>query len=275
MVKIAMAQIQVWPEDKQRNLRKIEEYIEKAAGEQCDIVVLPECSDLGWANPQAGDEAEPVPGKTSSFLCELSRKYGIYTACGITEREGEKLYNTAVLVNRKGEMILKHRKINILTGIEDMYSVGDSLKTVETEFGKIGLAICADNLAESAVIGHTLGRMGCQLLLSPSSWAVTEDFIQEGRIYGDEWRVPYQMLSKTYGMAVVGVSNVGEIPFGQWQDRCCIGNSMASDPEGRIVKELPFGRKAETLGILEVELKKNGLYGTALSEAVYSRIIQN
>ena len=102
MIRIAMAQIQVWPGEIERNLRKIEEYIEKASRERCDLILLPECSDLGWANPHAAEGAEPVPGKTSRFLCELSRKYGIYTVCGITEKDGDKLYNTAVLVDDAG-----------------------------------------------------------------------------------------------------------------------------------------------------------------------------
>lgn len=271
MIRIAMAQIQVWPGEIERNLRKIEEYIEKASRERCDLILLPECSDLGWANPHAAEGAEPVPGKTSRFLCELSRKYGIYTVCGITEKDGDKLYNTAVLVDDQGEILLKHRKVNLLTGIEDVYSVGNSLGVADTKYGKIGLAICADNLEESMVIGHTLGRMGCQLLLSPSSWAVTQDFLKEGRTYGEEWTSPYGMLSKTYKMAVVGVSNVGEIPFGVWKGRCCIGNSIAADSEGKIVKVLPFGKRAETLEILELKLKENSLYGTALAEAVHSR----
>ena len=268
MIRIGMAQILVCPEDKERNLKKIEEFIRKASQEGCDLVLLPECSDLGWANPYAGEGAESVPGPLSGHLCSLAKEEKIYVACGMTERDQEKLYNTALLIDDTGRILLKHRKINLLTGIEDVYAVGNSLGVADTKFGKIGLAICADNLEESAVIGHTLGRMGCQLLLSPSSWAVTERFLQEGRVYGDEWKKPYQMLSRTYRMAVVGVSNVGEIPFGVWQDRCCIGNSIAADSEGNIVKILPFGRTAETLGILELELQKNELSGTALAEAV-------
>ena len=58
MIRIAMAQIQVWPGEIERNLRKIEEYIEKASRERCDLILLPECSDLGWANPHAAEKSE-------------------------------------------------------------------------------------------------------------------------------------------------------------------------------------------------------------------------
>lgn len=268
MIRIGMAQITVFPEDPDRNKETIALYVKKASEQNCDFVVLPECSDLGWANPYAKAKAEHIPGNTSEFICDLAKNYNIYIACGITERDGDKLYNTAILVNEAGTILLKHRKINLVTGIEDMYSVGDCVRVVDTKFGKIGISICADNLIESDVIGHTLGRMGCQILLSPSSWAVSQEFLKSEKKYGDEWIVPYKKLSQTYKMPVVGVSNVGEVPFGAWKGWCCIGNSIATNSKGEVVKVLPFGRKAETLDILEVELEKNELQGTALAEKV-------
>lgn len=268
MVKIGMAQIMIWPEDSSKNKLKIEEYVKKASEKKCDIIVLPECCDFGWANPYASNQAEPIPGNTSDFLCELARNEKIHIVCGITEREGKKIYNAAVLVNDEGDILLKHRKINLLTGIEDLYSVGNSVKVVDTRFGKIGISICADNLIESDVIGHVLGRMGCQLLLSPSSWAVSDEFMKAGKKYGKEWTTPYEMLSKMYKMPIVGVSNVGEVPFGAWKGWHCIGNSIATNSKGEIAKVLPFGVEAEVLEIIELELVKNDLQGTALAQNI-------
>lgn len=268
-MRIGMAQILVFPESKEKNLDKIAEFVERASKEKCDLVVFPECADLGWANPNAGKHADPIPGDTSNSLCKLAREYGIFIVCGLTERKADQLYNTAILINDGGQILLKHRKINLLSGIEEMYSVGEAVRVVDTKYGKIGVSICADNLIESDVIGHTLGRMGCQLLVSPSSWAVSEEFLEERREYGKEWIVPYKILSQTYQMAVIGVSNVGEVPFGVWRGRACIGNSIAVYNGGKAIKILPFGRKAETLEVVEVELQKNRLQGTALSEKVF------
>ncbi len=118
------------------------------------------------------------------------------------------------------------------------------------------------------VIGHVLGRMGCQLLLSPSSWAVSDEFIKAGKKYGEEWTIPYEMLSKMYKMPIVGVSNVGEVPFGAWKGWHCIGNSIATNSKGEVVKVLPFGVHAEVLEIIELELVKNELQGTALAQNI-------
>lgn len=271
MIRIGMAQILIFPENINKNTKTIKEYVKKAVEKSCDIVVFPECSDFGWANPHAIEQAEPIPGNISELLCDLARQNKIYIVCGITEREENKLYNTAVLVDDTGEILLKHRKINLLTGIEDMYSVGDCVRVVNTKFGKIGVAICADNLMESDVIGHTLGRMGCQILLSPSSWAVPKSFFETGQKYGEEWIKPYKKLSETYKMPIVGVSNVGEVPYGAWKGWSCIGNSIATNGRGEVVKTLSFGRKAEELGILEFELIKNELMGTDLSRYAAER----
>ena len=107
MIRIGMAQILVCPEDKERNLKKIEEFIRKASQEGCDLVLLPECSDLGWANPYAGEGAESVPGPLSGHLGSLAKEEKIYVACGMTERDQEKLYNTALLIDDTGRILLK------------------------------------------------------------------------------------------------------------------------------------------------------------------------
>jgi predicted amidohydrolase len=85
------------------------------------------------------------------------------------------------LIDREGNIIGKHRKINLLTVEFPYYEIGQSLHVCDTEFGKIGLNICADNYNDALHIGHALACMGAQLILAPSSWTV--DFsITEAKI---------------------------------------------------------------------------------------------
>ena len=99
----------------------------------------------------------------------------MFVAAGLVERAGDRLYNAAVLIAPAGEILLHHRKINELDIALDLYSVGDRLGVVETELGTLGLAICADNFGSSLAIAHVLARMGAQVILSPSAWAVDAD----------------------------------------------------------------------------------------------------
>jgi len=171
-LKVAMAQMLVEGGQLEANLRRAESMIARAADQKCDVIVLPEVMDLGWMHPSARDLAQPIPGKISDRLCAAARKHSIHVASGITEREGEKFYNAAILISPVGAILLKHRKINELDIAHELYSMGDRLGVAHTPLGAIGLNICADNFADSQVLGHSQARMGAEIILSPSAWAV-------------------------------------------------------------------------------------------------------
>lgn len=272
MVKIAMIQMRVIFSEAGQNLSHAEELVAQAAAQGAKICVLPECMDIGWGNPKAAQFAEPIPGITSQKLCEIARKNNVYLVSGITERDREHIYNAAVIISDSGEILSKHRKINILTGVEDVYSVGTMLSVVTTPFGRIGMNICADNAIPSLCIGHALARMGAQIILSPSAWAVKPDFNNQKTPYGEEWHIPYSYLSGLYGIPVIGVSNVGQVTDGTWKGWKAIGNSIAYDREGKLLEVLPFGENAECIKILDIEFGEPKRSGTELSEYVQSKV---
>src|SRR5215216_6782076 len=163
----AMAQILVEGGRPDANLARAVEAIAEAAARGCRLAVLPECLDLGWTDPSARELARPVPGPHADSLARAAREHRVHVAAGLVERAGDRLYNAAVLIDPDGRIRLHHRKINELDIALDLYSVGDRLGVVETELGTLGLAICADNFADSSAIGHVLARMGAQVILSP------------------------------------------------------------------------------------------------------------
>lgn len=272
IVKIGMIQMQVEFHNPQKNLDRAETLVAQAVAMGAEICVLPECMDIGWATPEAPALAQPIPGPVSDGLCRIAHKFSVWLACGLTEREGDHVYNAAVLICADGTIRAHHRKINILTDVESMYTVGDRLSVVETPFGRVGLAICADNLSPSLCLGHSLARMGAQMILSPSAWAVTPDRDVEKHPYGQEWHVPYQTLSGLYHIPVVGVSNVGAMPVGLWAGWKAIGNSIAYDSDGTCAAVLPYGSDAECVRVISLTIRKPGTLGTALAEAVHGDI---
>ena len=56
--------------------------------------------------------------------------FDIGIIAGITEREGDHIYNSAVFISNTGELLGKHRKINLVPDVEDMYTSGTSVKRV-------------------------------------------------------------------------------------------------------------------------------------------------
>ncbi|MBN2022244.1 MAG: carbon-nitrogen hydrolase family protein [Pirellulales bacterium] len=253
-IKLAMGQMLVEGGQIRENVRRATEQVNQAAAQGCHIVVLPECLDAGWTHPSARQLAEPIPGATSDRLCRAAARAGIYVAAGITERVGPRIFNAAVLISPQGEILLTHRKINILDIARDLYAIGDRLGVVATPLGTIGLNICADNFPDWLCLGHALGRMGAQVLLSPSAWAVPADHDPVAQPYGDLWQQSYTALARAHAMPVVGVSNVGRLSEGPWQGRKCIGCSLAVGRAGETLAQAPYGENAESLTVVELEL---------------------
>jgi predicted amidohydrolase len=218
--------------------------IAQAASDRCQLVVLPECLDLGWTHPSAVDKAEPVPGRTFNALAQAAARHALHVVAGITERCNGRIYNTAVLIGPEGELIAMHRKINELDFARELYSCGESLGVASTGIGKVGLTVCADNWPGSLCLGHALGRMGADIMPSPSAWAVDADHDQQRDPYGAEWRAAYQELATQYSLTIIGVSNVGKISAGPWAGRKCIGCSLAVGAGGVTLAQGPYDEEA-------------------------------
>lgn len=269
--RLGMAQILVEGGQPQANLARAVERISQAAALGCRLVVLPECLDLGWTHPGARELAQPIPGAHFDQLAAAARRHGIYVAAGLVERAADRLYNAAVLIGPDGDLRLLHRKINELDIALDLYAIGDRLGVVQTELGTLGLTICADNFPTALAASHVLARMGAQVILSPSAWAVDADHDNRAQPYGDLWRGAYHQLTTLYDLTVVGVSNVGWLTDGPWQGRKCIGCSLAMGPGGAVLAEAPYGEAAEALVVVEVSPRPPIARGTRIAEVLAER----
>ncbi len=268
---VGMGQMLVEGGKREANLARAEKMVGRASDEGCAICVLPETLDAGWTHPSAVDLAEPVPGPTGDRLTEAAVDAGIYVVAGITERAGVHIFNTALLISPTGELLARHRKINILDIAQDLYTVGDSLEVAQTAMGAIGVPICADNFSTSLVFGHAMARMGAQMLLSPAAWAVPADHDNEAEPYGETWRRSFSTLARLYDVTVVGVSNVGRIDAGPWEGRKCIGCSLAVGPGGEILAQAPYGADAQMLMTVPIEPQPPIGWGTDIATALRER----
>jgi predicted amidohydrolase len=246
--RVALIQMLVTGGDMQGNLARAERMIAEAAGEGARLVVLPETMDLGWTHPSCRTLAGPVPGgEAAERLCAAATRHGLYVCAGLTEGEGDRVYNAAIIVDAQGKIVSKHRKLNELSIAHDCYDQGDRLNVVETELGRLGLMICADGFAEGQVISRSLGCMGADVILSPGAWAVPADHDQIRAPYGGVWRDAYMPVAREFSVWIIGVSNVGAITGGPWQGRHCIGCSLVIDPAGKEVLQGPYGVAAECI----------------------------
>ena len=249
-VTIAIAQILCIDGDLSGNLVRIENAIIEAMGKNADIIVFAESCLLGWINPDAFKRACPIPGHDSETICRLARKYEVYICIGLDEKEGDKLYDSAILVDNTGKILLKHRKINVLPELMDPpYSVGVDVGVADTKFGKIGVMICADSFLE-----NVLDRMKTKkpdLLLIPYGWAAPEKDWPE---HGQELLNVLKNAAVKVGCPVIGTDLIGQVSHGPWTGMVYGGQSAGFDPgSGTLV----VGRDRERdIAIIKLQLNK-------------------
>jgi predicted amidohydrolase len=229
--KAAICQIFCLDGDRRGNFIRIENAIREAKDAGADIACFPETAILGWVNPDAHKRAHPIPGKDSDKLCRLAKKYDLYLCIGLAEKQGRRLYDSVILIDNKGNILLKHRKMNLLTELmSPPYTPGKNIDIVETEFGKVGLLICADT--HDNKILKRMASLKPDLLLIPYGYAAAED---KWPGHGKELEKVVTNTARKTKAFVIGTNLVGEITHGPWKGRIYGGRSIAADGTGRIV----------------------------------------
>ena len=148
------------------NVEKFAQAIEAQVHGKADIIVLPEGITVVGTGKEDPDMAETIPGPTTTRLGEVARAKKSYIVAGIYEREGPAVYNTAVLIDRKGNVAGKYRKVYLP---REEYEVGltpgNDYPVFQTDFGKVGLMICWDLQYADPARALVLG--GAELILLP------------------------------------------------------------------------------------------------------------
>jgi predicted amidohydrolase len=235
-VRLAICQILVIDSDREGNFRRIEYALDRAEEQHADIAIFPESSILGWENPDAHRMAAPIPGADSDRIAALARQHHIMIAIGMDEKDGGKLYDSAILVDKTGKLLWKHRKINVLPELmSPPYSQGrpEDIGVVDTEFGRIAVLICADTFTDAFV--NRMKVLKPDLMLVPYGWAAPDDqWPQHSKVLED--LVKRRAAQVRCPMA--GVDLVGEMTHGPWAGQTYGGSSFVADGAGKILLTL-------------------------------------
>lgn len=141
--------------DLKENFDYIKNSIAKAKNEEnADLIVFPELSNTGYIkerDKKFGRQfikfAEKIPGPSTEELGKQAKKYGVYLVVGLAEQHPEipgMLYNAAVLINPKGELVGVHHKMHIPGEEKHYFMPGSTCDTYKTDIGNIGMSICYD-----------------------------------------------------------------------------------------------------------------------------------
>ena len=147
-MKVACLQMEPRIGQVQANVARSLELIAQAARAGARLAVLPELCNSGYVfetREEALDLSEEVPdGPTCEAWRVAARKHAMFIVAGITEREGDKLYNSAVLIGPDG-YIGTYRK-NHLWGAENIFFEPGNLgvPVFDIGAGRVACAICYD-----------------------------------------------------------------------------------------------------------------------------------
>ena len=187
------------------------ELVDQAATRDPDIICLPEGITVVGNPLDYSEVSESIPGPSTRQLGAAAKRHNTYIVAGIYEREGDLIYNTAVLLDRNGELAGTYRKTHLpREEWEGGLAPGDSYPVFQTDFGKIGLMICWDvHFPEPS---RAMALQGADLLLLPI-WGGNELLTRARAIENHVY-----LVSSSYGMRSFIVDPLGEVVTEAFQD---------------------------------------------------------
>ena len=151
-----------------RNLETVERLVDAV---DADLLVLPELFNTGYlfvSAEEVGGLSEEIPaGKTTEFLVRLARRKGTHLLGGLAERDGDRFYNSAVLVSPRG-YAGTYRKVHLFFEETLWFTPGDgAFPVLDIGHCRLGVMICFDWFFPEAA--RVLALKGAQVIGHPAN----------------------------------------------------------------------------------------------------------
>jgi predicted amidohydrolase len=172
VVTIACVQMEPVVGEKEQNVRRTLDFIERAAAGGARLIVLPELCNSGYvfrSREEAFALAEEVPGgPTCRAWAEVARARGLHLVAGIAEREGQALYNAAVVIGPAGH-VGTFRKVHLWNEENLFFEPGNlGFPVFRTPLGRIGAFICYDGWFPESY--RLCALQGADIVCVPTNW---------------------------------------------------------------------------------------------------------
>lgn len=157
---VRAAAVQIAPDLESANgtLAKVLDAIDEAGSKGVELIVFPEtfvpwypyfsfvypAVACGPEHLRLYEEAVEVPGPITQAVGERARKHSMVVVLGVNERDHGTLYNTQLIFDVDGELVLKRRKITPTYHERMIWGQGDAagLKVAHTAAGRVGALAC-------------------------------------------------------------------------------------------------------------------------------------
>ena len=231
---------------KETNLKKIINYISKAAQNKASLVAFPEFmmfyTDSSQTPKQLANLAETINGNFVNTIAKSAKQYRIQVIGSFYEKSTKKdrVYDTSFVIDKTGKVISTYRKIHLYDALgfresDKMTSGSKITKPVKTSIGKVGMMICYD--LRFPEMSRSLAASGSEVLVAPSAWV-------KGDMKEEHWLTINKTRAIENGCYVIAPDQVGNI---------YCGRSVVVDPYGKILLDM---KKKQGIGYVNIELKK-------------------
>lgn len=222
--------------------------VEQAACSGAGLVLAAEAALTGLVNDDDPTRdlslGETVPGPFVDGLAVLARRYGIYLGAGLLEREGGGLYDTAVLLGPRGELVLKYRRITPGwhgSGADPaVYLSGNDLVTCGTPLGETAFLLCGDLFDD--VLVDQLRQRAVDCLLVPIARCFGDGAWDQGRWSEEE--AAYAGRAVRSGALTLVVNYLASPDLDGYG---AFGGALAVARDGRVLGRIPVGRTGALL----------------------------
>lgn len=169
------AQIDLEVGDVAANVRKLRDYALRARDAGCEMIVFPEMSDTTCDMAAARQYGGSWNGGAFAELREIARDASLCIVCGLSERDGDRLYNAVAVIDANGELVARYRKTHLITtepfSEDRVFTPGDSLTMFDLGGITFGVMVCYD-LRFPEVARHYATR-GASAIVMPSAWPLS------------------------------------------------------------------------------------------------------
>ncbi len=208
---------------------------------EADLLVLPELCNSGYNFPnreeafacaETSDKSEFI-----DFLVSVAQKKNCFISSGFHEKDGDKLFNSSVLVGPKG-LVGKYRKLHLFLNEKDIFEPGDlGLPVFETEIGKIGMLVCFDWIFPET--WRILALKGAEIICHTSN-LVLPGFAQKA--------VPVQaLMNRVFAITANRIGTEGNLTF--------TGMSTIASPKGDVIYQAKPDQNE--LKVVEIDLAES------------------
>lgn len=243
-MKVAIVQFKAYTK-KETNLKKIIDYITKAAEKKATLVAFPEFmmfyTNSSQSSKQLANLAETITGNFVTSIAKCAKENHIDVVGSFYEKSTKKdrVYDTSFIIDKTGKVISRYRKIHLYDALgfresDKMIKGSKIAKPVSTTIGKIGMMICYD--LRFPEMSRSLAVAGSEILIVPSAWV-------KGNMKEEHWITINKTRAIENGCYVIAPDQVGNI---------YCGRSLVIDPYGKILLDM---KKKQGIGYVNIELK--------------------